>query len=113
MKGKLLLKVYEGNDKVLLYNEKKGKRCLKKESNWVRLYVIYLVNEKRVVFFKKYNGEVLCIEYNVKFLKRFKDRNISMFEINDILLDEIDIIRCFYYRGGRNGCYFYLVDKIW
>lgn len=53
MKGKLLLKVYEGNDKVLLYNEKKGKRCLKKESNWVRLYVIYLVNEKKGGFFKE------------------------------------------------------------
>lgn len=56
MKGKLLLKVYEGNDKVLLYNEKKGKRCLKKESNWVRLYVLKL---------SIFGGLVIELEYKL------------------------------------------------
>lgn len=95
-----------------MYNEKKGKRCSKKESNWVRPYAIHLVNEKRVVSLKKYNGEVLCTEYNVKLLKRFKDRNISTPETNDIVSDETDTIRRLYHRGGRNDRYFYPVDKI-
>lgn len=96
-----------------MYNEKKGKRCSKKESNWVRPYAIHLVNEKRVVSLKKYNGKVLCTEYNVKLLKRFKDRNISTPETNDIVSDETDTIRRLYHRGGRNDRYFYPVDKIW
>lgn len=82
---------YEVNDKVLLYNVKKGgRKGLKMENNWFGLYIIQLVNEKGVVFLKKNNGEVLSIKYNVKFLKRFKERNISIFEIMDMLLEEIE-----------------------
>lgn len=61
---KFLLKFYDVNDKMLLLNVKKGGKGLKMENNWLGLYIIQLVNEKGVVFLKKYNGKVLFKWYN-------------------------------------------------
>lgn len=90
-KRKSSSKAYEVNDKVLLYNAKKGgRKGSKMENNWFGPYAIHSANEKGVVSLKKYNGEVLRTKYNVKLLKRFKERNISTPKTNDMVSEETE-----------------------
>lgn len=106
---------YEVNDKALLYNAKKGGRKRSKmENSWFWLYTIQSVNEKGVVSLKKNNGEVLSTKYNVKLLKRFKERNISTPETMDMVSEETEQQSEVYITEEEiNDCYFYPVDKIW
>lgn len=67
-----------------------------------------------MVSLKKYNGEVLRTKYNVKLLKRFKERNISTPETNDMVSEETEQQSDVYItEEEKNDRYFYPVDKIW